>query len=103
MKVISVADQVPAKRQYVLILVVGGDEAFSHWNTLGDQVSDPKDPDKVWDAYEKSFKQSTSFWHFRNAYLGNFRQDPTESTTDLDLHIKETVQGFQWKKEAEEE
>ena len=30
MKVISVADQVPAERQYALILVVGGDEAFNH-------------------------------------------------------------------------
>ena len=29
MKVIFMADQVPANRQYALILVVGGDEAFN--------------------------------------------------------------------------
>ena len=29
--------------------------------------------------------------------------NPTESTTDLDLHIKQTVRGCQWKKETEEE
>ena len=103
MKVIFVADQVPPERQYALILVVGGDKAFNHWNTLEDQVSDPKDPDQVWDAFEKSFEQSTSFWHFRDAYLADFRQDPTESPADLDLCIKETVWGCQWMKETEEE
>ena len=43
------------------------------------------------------------FWHFRDAYLADFRQDPTESTADLDLCIKQTVRGCQWKKETEEE
>ena len=61
MKVIFMADQVPKERQYALILVAGGDEAFNHWNTLEDTVEDPKDPDQVWDAFEKSFEQSTSF------------------------------------------
>ena len=93
------ADQVPLERQYALILLVGGDEAFNCWNTLEDQVSDPNEPEQVWDTFEKSFKQLTSFWHFRDAYLTDFRQDPTESTTDLALHIKETVWGCQWKKE----
>ena len=32
-------------------------------------VEDPKKVDQVWDAFEKSFEQSTSFWHFRDAYL----------------------------------
>ena len=103
MKVIFVADQVPKERQYALILVAGGDEAFNHWITLEDMVEDPKDPDQVWDTFEKSFKQSTSFWHFRDAYPGDFRQDPSESMTDLDLCIKETVWGYQWKKDTEEE
>ena len=66
-------------------------------------VEDVKDPEQVWDTFEKSFEQSTSFWHFRDAYLAGFRQDPTESTADLDLCIKETVRGCQWKKETEEE
>ena len=97
------ADQVPKERQYALTLVAGGDEAYNHWNTLEDTVEDPKEPDQVWDAFEKSFEQSTSFWHFRDVYLADFRQDPTESKADLDLHIKQTVRGCQWKKETEEE
>ena len=88
MKVIFVADQVPEERQYALILVAGGDKAYNHWDTLEDTVDDPKQVDQVWDAFEKSFKQSTSFWHFRDAYLADFRQDPLETMADLDLHIK---------------
>ena len=103
MNVIFVAGQVPKERQCALILVAGGDEAFNHWNTLEDTVTDPKGPDQVWEAFEKNFEQSTSFWHFRDAYLADFRQDPSKSTADLDLHIKETVQGCQRKKESEEE
>ena len=97
------ADQVPKERQYALILVAGGDKAYNHWDTLEDMVEDPKKVDQVWDAFEKSFEQSTSFWHFRDAFLAVFRQDPTESTADLDLCIKQTVRGCQWKKESEEE
>ena len=37
------ANQVPAERQYALILVSGGDEAFNHWNTLEETVEDPID------------------------------------------------------------
>ena len=103
MKVIFMADQVPEERQYALILVAGGDKAYNHWNTLEDMVDDPKRVDQVWDASEKSFEQSTSFWHFRDTYLADFRQDPSETTADLDLRIKQTVRGCQWKKETEEE
>ena len=103
MNVIFVADQIPKERQYALILVAGGEEAYTCWDTLEDTVADPKDEDQVWDAFEKSFEQSTSFWHFRDTYLGDFRQDPAESTADLDLHIKQTIRGCQWKKESEEE
>ena len=97
------ADQVPEERQYALILVAGGDEAYNFWDTLEDAVEDPKKVDQVRDTFEKSFKQSTSFWHFRDRYLADFRQDPTETMADLDLRIKQTVRGCQWKKEAEEE
>ena len=103
MKVIFMADQVPEERQYALILVAGGDKAYNCHDTLEDTVEDSKQVDKVWDAFEKSFKQSTSFWHFRDAYLADFRQDPSESMADLDLCIKQTVRGCQWKKESEEE
>ena len=73
MKVIFVADQVPEERQYALILVTG-DEAYNCWDTLEDTVDDPKKVDQVWDTFEKSFEQSTSFWYFRDAYLADFRQ-----------------------------
>ena len=59
--------------------------------------------EQVWNAFEKSFKQSTSFWHFRDAYLADFRQDESKTTAELDLRIKQTVRGCQWKKETHEE
>ena len=86
-----------------LILVAGGDEAYNRWDTLEDTVKDRKVVQQVWDAFEKSFEQSTSFWHFRDAYLADFRQDKSETTADLDLRIKQTVRGCQWRKETEEE
>ena len=102
MKVIFMADQVPEERQWALILVAGGKEAYNRWDTLEDTVENRTVVDQVWDAFEKSFKQSTLFWHFRDAYLGDFRQDESETTADLDLRIKQTVRGCQWKKETEE-
>ena len=103
MEVIFVADQIPEERQWALILVAGGDEAYNCWDTLEDTVQDRKKVDQVWLAFEKSFEQSTSFWHFRDTYLGDFRQDESETTADLDLRIKQTVKGCQWQKESEEE
>ena len=97
------ADQIPEGRQWALILVAGGDEAYNRWDTLEDKVQDRKKVEQVWKAFEKSFKQSTSFWHFRDTYLADFRQDESETTADLDLRIKQTVRGCQWKKETEEE
>ena len=95
------ADQIPEERQWALILVAGGDEAYNRWDTLEETVQDRKKVDQVWDAFEKSFEQSTSFGHFRDAYLADFRQDESETTADLDLCIKQTVKGCQWKKEEE--
>ena len=103
MKVIFVADQIPEERQWALILVAGGDEAYNCWDTLEDTVQDREKVDHVWDTFEKSFEQSTSFWHFRDAYLADFRQDESETMADLDLRIKQTVGGYQWKKDTEEE
>ena len=103
MNVIFVADQIPEERQWALILVAGGDEAYNRWYTLEETVEDRTKGNQVWDTFEKSFEQSTSFWHFRDAYLADFRQDESETMADLDLHIKQTVRGCQWKKETEEE
>ena len=103
MNVIFMADQIPEERQWTLILVAGGDKAYNCWDTLEETVQDRKKVDQVWDAFEKSFEQSTSFWHFRDTLLADFRQDESETTADLDLCIKQTVRGCQWKKETEEE
>ena len=88
MGVIFVADQIPEERQWALILVAGGDKAYTRWDTLEDTVKDCKVVQQVWDAFEKSFEQSTSFWHFRDAYLADFTQDESETMADLDLRIK---------------
>ena len=72
-------------------------------DTLEETVTDRKQVEQVWNAFEKSFEQSTSFWHFRDTYLADFRQDKLETMADLDLRIKQTVRGCQWKKETEEE
>ena len=53
------ADQIPEERQWALILVAGGDEAYNCWDTLEETVQDRTKVDQVWDAFEKSFKQST--------------------------------------------
>ena len=103
MNVIFVADQVPEERQWALILVAGRDEAYNSWDTLEETVRDRKKVEQVSNAFKKSFEQSTSFWHFRDAYLAGFRQEELETTADLDLCIKQTVRGCQWKKETEEE
>ena len=87
------ADQIPEERQWALILVAGGDEAYNRWDTLEETVQDHKKVEQVWKAFEKSFEQSTSFWHFRDTYLADFRQDESETTADLDLCIKQTVRG----------
>ena len=91
MEVIFIADQIPEERQWALILVAGGEEAYNHWDTLEETVADRKKVNQVWEAFEKSFEQSTSFWHFRDTYLADFRQKESETTADLDLHIKQTL------------
>ena len=96
------ADQVPEERQWALILVAGGDEAYNQWDTLEETVEDRTKVKQVWEAFEKSFEQSNSFWHFRDVYLGDFRQGDAETTADLDLCIKPTVSGCQWHKDTEE-
>ena len=66
MNVIFMADQILEERQWALILVAGGDEAYNHWDTLEDKVEG-----HVWNAFEKSFEQSISFWHFRDTCLAD--------------------------------
>ena len=63
-KVIFMTDGMPLETQYILILVVGGDEALNHLNTLQEQVKDPKDPEQVWNIFEKRFEETNSHWDF---------------------------------------
>ena len=97
------ADQVSEDRQWALIPVAGGDEAYNHWETLEETVKNVKEVEPVWLAFEKSFEQSSSFWHFRDVYLADFRQEASEMTADLDLRIKQVVKGCQRPKETEEQ
>ena len=73
MEVIFVADQIPEERQWALILVAGGDEAYNRWDTLEDTVQDRKKVDQVWLAFEKSFEQSTSILAFQRHVSGRFQ------------------------------
>ena len=47
MNVIFVADQIPEERQWALILVAGGDEAYNCWDTLEETVQDRKQVKQV--------------------------------------------------------
>ena len=53
MEVIFVADQIPEERQWALILVAGGDEAYNRWDTLEDTVTDRKVVKQVWGFREE--------------------------------------------------
>ena len=44
-----------------LILVAGVDKAYNRWDTLEDTMENRKKVDQVWNAFENSFEQSTSF------------------------------------------
>ena len=71
-------------------------EAMKHktaGDTLEDTVKDCKVVQQVWDTFKKSFEQSTSFWHFRDTYLADFRQDESETMADLDSPHQADCQG----------
>ena len=53
---IFMADQVARDRQWALILVAGGDEAYNRWDILEETVKNKEDVDQVWQAFEKSFE-----------------------------------------------
>ena len=53
MNVIFVADQIPEERQWALILVAGGDEAYNHWDTLEETV-------RRWNRYGMHSKRASN-------------------------------------------
>ena len=61
MNVIFVADQIPEERQWALILVAGGDEAYNCWDTLEETVEDCKKVDQVWNAFERASNNQLHF------------------------------------------
>ena len=61
MEVIFVADQIPEERQWALILVAGGDEAYNRWDTLEDTVKDHKVVKQVWDALRRASNNQLHF------------------------------------------
>ena len=61
MEVIFVADQIPEERQWALILVAGGDEAYNRWDTLEDTVMDRKVVKQVWDALRRASSNQPHF------------------------------------------
>ena len=95
MTIIFIADGTPLQQQYAKVLVAGGDEAFNRWQIIEPTMTEnpAKNINAFWDAFEKSFEQTTSHWHYIDQYLSDFRQEPDESIADLDLHIKELVKG----------
>ena len=98
MTIIFIADGIPLEQQYAKVLVAGGNEAFNRWQAIEPLMdADKKDPaediDAFWDYFEKSFEQTASHWHYIDQYLSDFRQEPDESTADLDIRIRELVKG----------
>ena len=52
MEIIFVADSTPMERRYAIVLVVLGDEAFNHWQTLESTIDKPKGNMKAfWTAF----------------------------------------------------
>ena len=98
MTIIFIADGIPTEQQYAKVLVAGGNEAFNQWQVIKQLMqANKKDPAKdinaFWHYFEKSIKQTASHWHYIDQYLSDFMQEPDESTTDLDLRIRELVKG----------
>ena len=92
MTIIFIGEGKPMETRYVL--VAGDDEAFNQWQMLKSQVENlAENLDAFWDAFEKNFEQTTTHWHYIDQYFIDFRQEPEESTADLDLCIKELVKG----------
>ena len=73
MNVIFVADQVPEERQWALILVAGGDEAYNRWDTLEETVEDRKKVDQVWDAFREELRTINFILAFQRHLSGRLQ------------------------------
>ena len=73
MNVIFVADQIPEERQWALILVAGGDEAYNHWDTLEETVKDHKKVEQVWNAFKKRLRAINFILAFQRRLSGRLQ------------------------------
>ena len=86
-------------QQYAKALVAGGNEAFNRWQVIepdtGCRRQRPCRETSMLSGtpLRKAFEQTASHWHYIDQYLSDFRQEPDESTADLDLRIQELVKG----------
>ena len=107
MIIIFIADGIPIEQQYAKVLVAGGEEVFNHWQVIkplmeANNKKPAEDISAFWDYFKKSFEQTASHWHYIDQYLSDFRQEPDESTADLDLCIRELVKGCKFPQEQVE-
>ena len=74
MEVIFMADQIPEERQWALILVAGGDEAYNRWDTLEDTVQDCKKVETGMEGIREELSNNQlHFWHFRGHVSGRLQ------------------------------
>ena len=94
----------PKEDRVTHILFFGGQEASERWETLKDQLEgdDEKNANKVFQAFAHSFEKSSSHWQARDEYLGDIKQTKQQTTSELDLYIKDLVWRCQFKKGEEE-
>ena len=71
MEVIFVADQIPEERQWALILVAGGDEAYNRWDTLEDTVQDHKKVEQ--EGIQKELRTINFILAFQRCILGRLQ------------------------------
>ena len=73
MEVIFVADQIPEERQWALILVAGGDEAYNCWDTLEDTVQNRKKVEQVWHGIQEELRTINFILAFQRHVSGRLQ------------------------------
>ena len=59
-------------------------------------AEDCKSSDKVFTAFTNSFEKSSSYWQVREEYLSDIKQSLQQTTTELDIYIKDLVRRCQF-------
>ena len=82
------------------ILFFGGKEASKRWKTLQEQVKKPEDPEEEFATFANSLKKSSLHWESRYEYLGDIKQVHEQTTTELDIYIKDLIRRCQFTKRS---